>query len=1097
MICLNNIVDMKITQNIILLVAISALCASCNKVYQDAKANLSKSINNSSQIKEWENPSIVHNNLEPARASFVAYETKPLAMQGNPTASSFFQSLDGLWKFLWVRKPADRPIGFWKWDYDVSSWDDIKVPSNWEMQGYGVPHYINIEYVFPANQPYIPHDYNPVGSYRRSFHIPDSWMDREIFINLGAVNSTYYLWLNGQLVGYKQDSKLPGEFNITPYIKPGSNIVALEVYRWSDGSYLEDQDAWSLSGIERSVNVYARPRTYLGDFEVKAGLNKNYQDGIFKLKLDFVHSKNSLSELQLNIGLVKGNKIVFSKQINHASKDIASTVLVSSHINNVDKWTSETPSLYDLIIEISNKKTKEKEVVRHPIGFRNLTVVDGQFLVNGVPIYIRGVNRHEHHALNGRVVTKADMLEDIKLMKSLNINAVRSHYPNDPEWYRLLDQFGLYAFNEANIESHEYMRMGNRNNGRQREKWQLGYKPEWEYAHIERIKRLVERDKNHVSVTFWSLGNEAGIGPTFEKMANWVKNRDPSRPVTYGGWGTVNGHSVLDYVDIYTPMYDFLWELEDYVKSNPKMPMIQAEYAHAMGNSVGNLQEYWDTYYKHRALQGGFIWDWVDQTLIKEDERGNKIFAYGGDFGESPRPDSDNFLANGLIQSDRTLNPHAWEVKKVYQPIEFLEKNASKGEFVLWNRHNFKGLDGYLFSWEIEADGKPIYTGKFNVPSVAAGEKKPITLDLPEFKQKSSLDYYLRINVRAKANTIPLISAGSLVAWNQFRLPTPYSGNAAGPGDIKSISYISQSNLSQFSGNNFTVVFDNTTGELQSWLVNNKELLWRGLQPNLWRASTDNDSGARNKLAESAIWKTVVKSRVLQDMLVDKKSNHYQVTSQYRLGNIATYLVNYQIYPNGDVIVTLNLMPLKENLPMLTRVGMNMVLNEGYEILHWYGRGPHENYSDRNSGAAVDLYESTVKAQYHDYSRPQETGNKTDVRWLAVSKRDGTGFLISTLPGSANNQHLSISALPVLQSDLEHDRSRSAKNVHGGSIAMRDIVSLNIDLRQMGVGGDNSWGALPLEKYRIPAKPYRYTFRLRPFNAKTEQPFLLSKQVYH
>jgi len=1064
-----------------LLAASIALLSACDRQPEPNSATQSPSANSTAaEANDWENPGIFQINKEPARATFYAYENRQLADAGVRENSRYFRSLNGEWKFNWVRKPGDRPMDFWKTDFDDSGWESIQVPSNWELQGHGIPHYVNIPYVFPADQPRIPHNYNPVGSYIKTLEIPDDWQDREVFLHFAAVNSAMYLWVNGQKVGYSQGSKLPAEFNITPYVKPGDNKIAVEVYRWSDGSYLEDQDSWSLSGIDREVYAFATPNTHIRDFTVTSDLDESYRNGVFALELDFAGAEAGKVPTEVTVALSDKDGVVFSESRTLEAGE-NTRLQIAGEIDQVKPWSAETPNLYELTIEALFKNASgddDTQVIRQPIGFRNLKMENGQFLVNGVPVTIRGVNRHEHDPRTGKALSLESMIEDIRLMKQLNINAVRtSHYPNDPRWYQLADQYGLYVLDEANIESHEYMEEGNKaaeKDPSAREKYHLGYKPEWEAAHLARVANMVERDKNHPSVILWSLGNEAGLGPAFEKSAQWIRENDPSRPVTYGGWGTVDGPSTLDYVDIYTPMYDFIHEMVDYAESNPTQPMIQAEYAHAMGNSIGNLQEYWDTIYQYPQLQGGFIWDWVDQTLYKTNKDGVEILAYGGDFGESPRPDSDNFLANGVIQPDRTLNPHAWEVKKVYQPLKFeTDKPQPLGsglQFTLWNRHNFLSADRFEIRWRLLEDGRQIAEGKGPALGTKAGEQEAFQLKLPEYDRNPAAEYHLTIEALAKEDAIPLLDGDHIVAWDQFRLYAPSQVAEAKQSDAKVNVEDSEGGI-VVSGKNFSVQFDKSSGEMVSYAVDGKELLIKGLTPNLWRAPTDNDAAW---MLKDPTWKTATREAQLVEFRhsVDDPRNAV-VTALYRLGDqAAEFATEYRILGSGEIRVRAHFKPLKDDLPVLPRVGMNLVLKGEYKQLQWFGRGPQESYEDRKSGAAVGLYSADVDSQYHDYSRPQETGNKTDVRWMALADDSGSGLLIK------GEQLLSMSALPLLQSDLEHDRK--AVRLHGAELKPKDLVSVNIDWKQMGVGGDNSWGARPLEKYQIPAASYSYGFRMIP-----------------
>lgn len=1020
---------------------------------------------------DWENPAVFQINREPARATFYAYEDQKLAEAGRRENSKYFRSLNGEWAFHWVRKPADRPQNFWQKKFDTSSWDTITVPSNWELHGYGIPHYVNIPYVFPANQPFIPHDYNPVGSYVKTLDVPEDWLDRKVFLHFGAVSSAMYLWVNGSFVGYSQDSKLPAEFDITRYVKPGPNKIAVEVYRWSDGSYLEDQDTWTLSGIDREVYAFATPTTHLRDFTVTSDLTNNFQDGVFGLEVEFAGEVSETAPALVSVSLRADGKPIFEEtRVVPIGTD--SSLRFEKLITAARPWTAETPNLYQLTI--TAESDGEIQVIQRNVGFRNLQMKNGQFLVNGQPVIIRGVNRHEHDPRTGKALTLESMERDIQLMKQLNINAIRTaHYPNDPRWYELTDKYGLYVLDEANIESHEYMDTGNKlaeTDPAARERYHLGYRPEWEAAHIARVANMVERDKNHPSIILWSLGNEAGLGPTFEKAAAWVKEHDPSRPVTYGGWGTVDGHAPLDYVDIYTPMYDFIHEMIDYAESNPSQPMIQAEYAHAMGNSVGNLQEYWDVVYRYPQLQGGFIWDWVDQTLYMKNAEGVEILAYGGDFGESPRPDSDNFLANGIIQPDRTLNPHAWEVKKVYQPLKFEAVDVKTLEFTLWNRHNFLPADAFNFQWRLLKNGVEIKQGTLGPLKTPAGQREKFRLSLGNYAVDPHAKYHLTIEARPKADAVPLLDKDHVIAWDQFLLHAATHTEVA-QRDGKSITVKETDNRLLVNGEKFSLAFDKTRGEMVSYQVNGKELLIKGLTPNLWRAPTDNDAPW---LLKDLTWKTATENIELVDFQFTVADSHrVSVNTVHKLGGeTADFFTRYEIKPSGEIEVTAKVEPLKSDLPHLPRVGMNLVLKDDYKQMQWFGRGPHENYDDRKTGAAVGHYSAHVDSQYHDYSRPQETGNKTDVRWMLLANEKGSGLLIKGKP------LLSMSALPLLQSDLEHDRK--AVRLHGAELQPKPLVSVNIDWKQMGVGGDNSWGAKPLDKYLLPSTTYHYSFRLIP-----------------
>lgn len=1017
----------------------------------------------------WEDPQVNEINRLPMRTSYFGFESEQLARSGDVSRSQRYLSLNGKWAFKLARNPSIRPAGFENPKYDVSGWDRIDVPGNWELQGYDVPHYINIEYIFPANQPFLPKDYNPVGSFRRDFELPANWQGQQIVLNFGAVQSAFYVWVNGKLAGYSEDSRLAAEFDVTGLVGPGKNNVAVEVYRFADGSYLEKQDMWNLSGMFRDISIYARPRAHVADVIFNAGLTPDLATGT--LALDVALSPEAVKAgTAIRARLLDGERAIYTSQ----SRVKGPSVRMAARLPGIEPWSAETPRLYTVELTLLDSRGRVSEVIRRSAGFRNVAMVDGLFTVNGKPIKIRGVNRHEHDPTTGHYLSKASMEMDVRLMKQMNVNAVRtSHYPNDPYFYDLADRYGLYLMDEANIESHEYMQLGDKAKPpKKREDYQLGYQPEWEKAHMERISRMVQRDRNHASIVMWSLGNEAGTGPAFENAAKWLRTYDPTRPVTYGGYGEEKRHRPLDYSEIYTPMYDSVAEMLDYAKSDYPQPMIQAEYAHSMGNSLGNFQEYWDAIYATPRLQGGFSWDWVDQTIYKKDEKGRTFFAYGGDFGESPRPDTDNGVADGILQADRTFNPHAWEMKKVYQPIAF--KLADDGNLAITNRHAFIDLSGFDLRWRLDADGVALGGGKLTMPIVAPGATVGLPLPPEAVENDGRTERFLTIEAVARPATIPLVEAGSVVAWEQFAI-----GKATGSADpVKGSTPQVKTDgqrLTVATKNGAVLTFNRTSGELGRWTLGGRELLRSGLAPNLWRAPTDNDSGNNWMLRTSSIWKKAVAERKLVSISQSVRDGTVIISSIFALGEgTGQFRIDYNVLSNGELEVRGALIPAKQGLPILPRVGMSLKLPGAFSQLEWFGRGPHENYWDRKTGAAVGRYRSTVAEQYHDYSRPQETGNKSDVRWFALRDAAGHGLAFSA------DGLLNFSALPMAQDDLDHDRSPSVPNRHGGLVPFRDFVGVNIDHLQMGVGGDNSWGALPLAKYRIPAKEYAWRFRMAP-----------------
>lgn len=1052
--------------------------SACQQLHTD--------VENAAQPPIWQNPEVFAVNKEPGRAHFFAYESLALAAAKDLSASSQFLSLNGQWQFNWVNKPADRPLDFYKTDFDTSGWGNIQVPGNVERQGHGIPHYMNIDYVFPANQPFIPDDYNPVSSYVKQIELPENWQGQQVFIHLGAANSALFVWVNGEKVGYSQGSKLPAEFDITKYVHAGQNKIALQVFRWSDGSYLEDQDGWSLSGLERDVYLYATPKTRIEDYTVSSSLDDSYQTGKFSLDVDLKHHDNSHQAATIKTALFDGKTNIYQKTKSISADQ--SSVDFSADIANVKSWNAEQPNLYRLQIELLDQNGKTLQAIEQNIGFRRLEMKDGLFLVNGEAVTIRGVNRVEHHPEGGRTLTRESMLKDVQLMKANNINALRTaHFPNDPYIYELADQYGLYVMGEANIESHKYMQIGNQPDRRQQiddaevkkkpknfnraenqKKHHLAFKPEWQAAHIDRVQRMVERDKNFPSVIFWSLGNEAGLGTAFEKSAEWIKHNDVEhRPVTYGGWGTVNGHSIVEYSDIYTPMYDFVHELKDYAKEKRDRPMIMAEYAHAMGNSVGNLDKYWNVMYAHEQLQGGFIWDWVDQTFAEVNKDGKTYWAYGGDFGEAKS--NKNFLANGLIQPDRTPNPHLYEVKKIYQPVYFSDFNAKTGEFTVTNHYNFKDLSDLDFSWFVTKNGVEVAKGTLPQLKIAAGNSKQVKLDLSKLKLAANAEYHL--TVKAVINDQPLLPAHHTLAWQQFALTKPVL-QASKANSTKPLKLAETEAQLTLSGQNFAVQFDKKLGLMTSYKVAGTELMQSAITGNFWRVVTDNDKGWG--LHKKTKWLNAsTQQRLLSFSATRLSAGKVQVVTEQQLAqSVATLKITYVINGRGMVNVSSQLQPIAKKLPPIPRVGLHFEMPGQFNQINWFGRGPHENYADRKQSAAVGLYQGLVSEQIHDYARPQESGTKSDTRWFTVTNAQGLGLKFTS------NKLFAFSALPLEKFDL-YDFKTQPK--HSAEVEFKDATTVRLDYKQMGVGGDNSWGARPHKEFMIPSnKKYEFQFTLAP-----------------
>lgn len=1027
--------------------------------------------------RDWENPEMFNQNRELPRATFVSFPDETGVLRMAREDSPNYMSLDGIWKFHWVKSPAERPYWFFKDDFDVRGWDDIEVPSNWEMKGYDVPLYVNAGYPFKKNPPFIHHEWNPVGSYKRFFNIPGSWRNRDVFVTLGAVSSAFYLYINGELVGFSQDSKMPAEFNITKYLKRGKNSIAVEVYRWCDGSYLEDQDFWRLSGIQRSVYLHSRPKSYIRDFFAKPDLVNDYADGRLVTEVEVAGFSGTGPELTVVATLYdRGSAVATGSEVVSAAQG-KGFVKLEFLVPSVRQWSAENPALYDLVLTLK-KGGRVLESVGCRTGFRKVEIRDSQLLVNGRAIYLKGVNLHEHHDVRGHVIDRETIMKDIAVMKANNINAVRtSHYPHQELFYELCDEYGLYVIDEANIESHG-----------------IGYnkdvtladKPEWAAAHLDRTVRMVERDKNHPSIIIWSMGNEAGDGYNFLANYRWMKDRDDSRPVQYER-AEKSTNTTERHTDIWCPMYASIDYIERYaLDPSSDRPLIQCEYAHAMGNSVGNLQDYWDVIEKYPILQGGFIWDWVDQGLLTSTGVGVSYWAYGGDFGDEGMPSDGNFCINGLVRPDRTGHPSLAEVKKVYQYIGFEPVDLSRGLIRVRNKYDFTPLNHFDISWEIVTDEGIIASGQLPAINIRPGEAIVTAVPYEIPAPAAGVEYFL--NLRAsRYDQWTIVPAGHVYATEQFRLPFNVPPRV---GDIARLSLLvteTEGTDLIIRGEDLKVRFDLELGALVSLVSGGKEYILSGLVPDFWRAPTDNDYG-NNMHRRQRVWREAGERVQVRNIRIGHPGlGMVRIIVDFDIPGledekIAGLNVVYTIYSTGDIVVSNSFNKVSARIPEIPRMGMQMQLPADFRNLRWFGRGPHENYNDRRTSADVGLYVSSVADQYVPYIRPQENGYKTDTRWLLLSDDEGFGLLVAGRP------LVSFAALHHLHEDFESPAGRlsgfrpDAKSVnrHTKDVLPRDLVKLNIDLDQMGVGGDNSWGAMTHPQYRLTEQKYSYSFRIRP-----------------
>lgn len=1005
---------------------------------------------------DWENFNVLHINRLPSAANFMAYPTKELAIEGNMSNSPFFLSLNGRWKFKYVPRIDERPENFYQKDYDVSNWSSINVPSDWEMEGFGYPFYMDEGYGIKKNPPLIAVENSPVGSYKRTFVIPKGWKDRQIILYFGSVASAFYVWINGNQVGYSQDSKTPAEFDITPYVKKGVNDISVQVLKFSDGYYLEDQDFWRMAGIQRDVYIYARPKIHVRDFEVVTDLDDEYKNADFNLFVELGNADGGpIKRAVVDVELQGKEGTVFSgqKQWNPTDKELSFSGKVSSPL----LWSAEKPNLYRMLItlKVGNKPI---QYISQSIGFRKVEIKHSQLLVNGKPIYIKGVNRHEHDPYKGHVVDEASMIEDIRLMKENNINSVRtSHYPNDPRWYELCDRYGLYVVDEANIESHGM--------GYDPDKC-LANQPEWQKAFIDRTERMFERDKNHPCIIMWSLGNESGSGVNFAATYKWIHEHDRSSRPVHSEDG-IKG----PYTDVYCPMYKKIDVLINHALYLPDKPLILCEYAHAMGNSEGNLQDYWDVIEKYPVLQGGHIWDWVDQGIYAETSDGRPYWAYGGDLAPEGTPSSANFCMNGLVTANRTPKPHLHEVKKVYQNISFALKDYHEGLVELANKYFFTDLSDFMFTWDLEGNGKAIASGEISNVALQPQGRKIFKTSFPELEARPGVEYFLNFHARLKSDD-GLLKAGTELAREQVALPF----HATVDQDYSPVKVVVEDmdDMLRLNAGDLGIGFDKKTGSLSSFTIHGKEIIKNGLRPNFWRPVTDNDMGNGMNITLRP-WRDAGRKAELISMEKRQKDDFtYDIVSQYALPVGGSRLdITYEFSGNGYLDVKCDFLPGNDTLPLLPRFGVSMTLNKEYDIMEWFGRGPHESYCDRKTSAFVGLYKGPVSDQYFPYDRPQENGNKTDVRWMSLTDSSGNGLMAIGCP------LFSSSAYMFPTEDLDEPGVEKSQR-HLSDIRNKDMVTWNIDLKQMGVGGDNSWGAFPHPEYLIPAERMSFSFRICP-----------------
>jgi len=1011
----------------------------------------------------WEHPTLLSENQEPPHSTFMLYQREADALTDDYSQSANFLSLNGHWKFNYVDKPADRPTDYYRLDFDDAVWKEIAVPSNWELQGYGIPIYTNIVYPFPANPPFVNNEYNPVGTYRRTFEVPINWQDQAIILHFGSISGYAEVYVNGQKVGMSKVAKTPAEFNITPYIKAGKNTLAVQVIRWHDGSYLEDQDMWRLTGIERDVYLQAYPKTTIWDYFIKADLTNNYQNGLLQATINLrSFAKDALPKGKLEMKLLNTQQQQVFRKTWHIGADTA--IRLETVIKHVQAWNNEHPYLYHCVLQLFDTNGQSLGLTSVPIGFRKIEIKNAQLHINGVPIKIKGVNKHEHDPVKGHVISKELMLKDIEQMKRFNINAVRlSHYPNNPLWYKLCDQYGIYLVDEANIESHG---MGAEWQNWFDKKRHPAYLATWAPAHLDRIERMFQRDKNHPSVIIWSMGNECGNGPVFYDAYKWLKQVDTSRPVLFEQAGENQN------TDIVAPMYPSMDNMQKYAQAKDKTrPYIMCEYAHAMGNSTGNFKEYWDIINGHPHMQGGFIWEWIDHGIQTKDVYGNRYYAYGGDLGGFKLHNDGNFVADGLMSPDReTPHPGLYEVKHFYQHVAF-KKADKEGLFTISNHFDFTNLSNYAFKWVLLKNGEQQSEGTFNV-DLAPHQSKDITIPLPLLTAVAGEEFAVNFYAYTKSAT-PFIPTNYEIASEQIAL----EGNYFNGQSVKAANPAWQINRNDqhitFVAGEVRGAINLQSGALEELSLQKQQIIKSYPSPYFWRAPTDNDFGAHFQ-ERAGVWRTAHVNKIVEKVTMGEEEAAGQaITIVYQLTDIQVpYTVTYFIQRDGAIQIKASIDLSGKQLPELPRFGMRMELPGQFGQLSYYGRGPFENYADRNSAAFLGIYRSTVKEQFTKaYIRPQENGYHTDTRWIKLTDEQGRGILIEGL------QPLSFSALDVYTEDL--DPGLTKKQQHTVDILHQDVVVLQVDLKQRGVGGDDSWGREPHEPYRLLDKQYSYGYTLR------------------
>lgn len=1028
-------------------------------------------------LDDWQNPRVLGINTLPARATSISFPDEPSARQVSFKKSPRHLSLNGAWRFHFAPVPAEAPKLSGA-RFDDTAWNPIEVPGNWELQGWGTAIYTNSVYPFePVKPPFVPKDDNPVGTFQRTFRVPAGWKDQQVTLHFEGVSSAFYCWLNGTLIGFHKGSRVPAEFDVTRYLQAGDNVLAVQVYRWSDASYLEDQDHWRLSGIHRDVYLAAAPQLQIYDFFARTELDRDYRDATLKVRVDlrdfgstapagwsvegrlYDPSGDSVLAEPMRISADELLRRPWLHRGNPSFDDLTAT------IEHPAKWSAEHPNLYTLTLSLKNDRGETVEARSCRIGFRSVEIRDRQLFINGRSVKLYGVNRHDHHQVKGKTVPEETMVRDVVLLKQLNFNAVRtSHYPNNPRWMELCDEYGLYVIDEADLETHGIGGM-------------LSNDAEWTAAFLHRARALVERDKNHACVISWSLGNESGTGPNHAAMAGWIREYDPSRFIHYEGAQGNTSRADFDqqpdrpYVDVVSRMYNDIATLVRWA-NDPRetRPVMWCEYAHAMGNSLGNFYKYWDAIRRHDALIGAFIWDWTDQGILRTDSTGRKSWLYGGDFGD--KINSGNFCFNGLLSPDQTVKPAGWEAKKVQQPVVIEPVAGAVNRFRVTNWHDFTDLSVYAISWELAENGTVIQRGE--LPPLSTLPRGASELEIPwrTPAAKPGAEYHATLTF-ALASDRRWAQRGHVVAWEQFAIPfsaPPMSLER--PERLSPVQLTDTADAFAVSGADFSATWSRRDGALHSLRVRDREMLKAPLRPNFWRPLTDNDIGGKMP-DRSGVWKNAAEGAVLREAAVHRVNDGVvKLVVTIELPAVRSrWIASYTVHGDGTIHVE-NDFTAANGLPNLPRLGMHVQLDRAFDRLEWFGPGPHETYWDRHRSAPVGRHTVSVRDDFFHYGQPQESNNHWNTRWAALRDGDGRGLLVR------GDGLLGFSAWPYSAEDLE-----TARHIH--ELPERDFITLNIDHLQMGVGGDDSWTerARPHPEFRIPAGRYRYAFWLVPITA--------------